>query len=188
MKRTWKRVVKSMGAICFVTICATACVVARNEVEGMPAKIEAQAAKKSDVLSGRCGDYATFEYDQTTKTMVISGSGSMYDGRECYDYDDEDYINFLTEYPEEKKMINSEMRKLVIGDKITSLGEFSFADCKALEEVHFGKKVSKISRSAFQGCTSLKILDCSDSIISIERDACNGCERLEKIYFGKEMK
>ena len=188
MKRTWKRVVKSMGAICFVTICATACVVARNEVEGMPAKIEAQAAKKSDVLSGRCGDYATFEYDQTTKTMVISGSGSMYDGRECYDYDDEDYINFLTEYPEEKKMIKSEMRKLVIGDKITSLGEFSFADCKALEEVHFGKKVSKISRSAFQGCTSLKKLDCTDSIKSIERDACNGCERLEKIYFGKEMK
>lgn len=66
MKRRWKRGVKSMGAVCFVTICATAFATGRNEMQGVPAKIEVQAAEKSDVLSGRCGDYATFKYNHTT--------------------------------------------------------------------------------------------------------------------------
>ena len=69
----------------------------------------AQAATKT--LSGKCGTKATWKYSTKTKTMTISGTGRMQDNPESW----------------KTKLASYKVKKIVVGDGITHIGEYAFS-------------------------------------------------------------
>lgn len=133
-------------------------------------------------ISGTCGENVKYTYNQNTKTLTLSGSGAMFDADidYCYGDGEELYCNFLTNSPY-KKVIKQQMENLVVGDKVTSIGWYAFADCKGLKSVKLGKKVRTIGLDAFSNCTALQNVKLGRSTKVIGYAAFLGCSKLKKV-------
>ena len=143
-------------------------------------------------ISGSCGKKAKFSYDGKTKTMTLSGSGAMQDGGSYVgDYDDvnpwEAYSNFLTKNPY-GKIITQEMEHLVVGDKITHIGNYAFADCKSLKSVKLGKNVTTIGNYAFSQCSKLNEISSLANLTKIGNHSFYACKKLKTFSIGKSVK
>ena len=71
------------------------------------------------------------------------------------------------------------LEKIVLGSKITSLGDFIFQDCENLKYVEFLGNLTTINYGAFWGCKSLTDIDIPDSVTSIESNAFWTCDSLK---------
>ena len=101
---------------------------------------KAQAAAPT---SGTCGENLTWNYDESTKTLTISGTGKM-----------ENYSLTIPTAP--WKQFNSEMKVVVIEIGVTSIGAYAFFNCTGLTSVMIPASVTSIGESAFYNCTGLK--------------------------------
>ena len=125
-------------------------------------------AESSIVASGECGaqgDNLTWTlYDNGE--LVISGSGEM--------------ANYLLDnmpwYSQK-----SDVKSLVIGDGVTSVGNFAFNGCSSLTSVTFPNSVTSIGASAFSGCSGLTSITIPDGVTSIGRVAFSYCSGLTTI-------
>ena len=143
-----------------------------------------QAATTDNLVSGECGEKATWSYNKTTKTLTISGSGEMYSYL---------YLGYVDEVSDPEELLpwfdfRTEIKKIVIGDKITNIGQSAFYECTSLEEVKLGKKVTKIEEYAFCGCRALKTINFTDELEYIGYGAFFECENITKLYIGKKLK
>lgn len=137
-------------------------------------------------ISGTCGKNVKYTYNRNTRTLTLSGKGDMKDGYEDYSglyYEGcDEYTSFLTNNPN-KKVIKQEMEKLVVGDKVTSIGDYAFAECKALKSVKLGKNVDTVGRCAFEGCSELQSVQLSKNTYRIGGWAFSDCSKLKKVRF-----
>ena len=86
-------------------------------------------------------DEIKWDYNSSTKTIVISGEGPMRD--------------YLENAPDWDKY-NAEAEHVVIGDKVTSVGAGAFYYFTALTDVELGNTVEFIGKAAFTNCTALR--------------------------------
>lgn len=93
--------------------------------------------------TGQCGDNLTYSFF-TDGTLVISGTGGMYDY-----YDNlSPWINYCRS-----------ITKIVIGDEVTSLGEWAFIGCVNLKELTIPGSLNSVKSNehpAFAGCDSIE--------------------------------
>lgn len=140
-------------------------------------------------ISGKCGENVTFSYNRKTKTLTLSGSGAMYDGKY---YEDEDLYYYVSETPfndsPHKYIIMSDMQHLVVGDKITSIGDSGFQNCSSLKTVKLGKNVRTIGYYAFAGCWKLKKISSSTNLTKIGSYAFEECSQLKDFSIGRAVK
>lgn len=94
--------------------------------------------------SGSCGDNVTWTYVETTRTLIISGTGDMYD---------------FSSSSEPWKKYWEDVRSIIIEDGVTSLTRFW---CWNVTTVTIPKSVQKISGSAFAACEKLQSVNISD--------------------------
>ncbi len=96
----------------------------------------------------KCGDNATWSFDETTGTLTISGTGDMYD----------DMCNFFSETWFSKNVTNTTttnevsdflVKNLVIEDGITSIGDWVFSSFNNLENVSLPDTLTTIGEYAF---------------------------------------
>ena len=87
---------------------------------------------------GKDGSDVKWELDTTTGTLTISGTGKM------ADYDNTDKQPWANQ--------RSSINKVVIGDGVTSIGQYAFALCKSLSEITIPAKVERIGEYAFYDC------------------------------------
>lgn len=147
---------------------------------------------------GKCGDNVTYtlNYDGT---LIISGEGPMYDYGENeeannllfppyvdYNYDETDeYGGFSGDFT---------IKKVIIKDGVTRIGNYAFQACRNLEEVEIADTVTYIGVVAFDFCTSLKHIRIPGSVKVLEQEAFsesaletieigNGLERVELMAF-----
>ena len=99
--------------------------------------IKADAATKS----GKCGDNLTWSLDTDTGVLTISGTGDMYNW--SLDSNAPWYSN------------RSSVKTVVIGDSVTSIGNYAFYYCTGLTSVTIGNSVTSIGDFAFGNCTGL---------------------------------
>ena len=135
--------------------------------------------------SGKCGvggNDLTWTLDDSG-TLTISGSGAMADYEE----------------PENQpwKSQRNSIRKVVIGDKVTSIGENAFANCPGLKAVELPPNgvLETIKYNAFSwvgsssevsaGITEITI---PKSVITIEKYAFDGCTKLATVTFAPNSK
>ena len=118
----------------------------------------------SAATSGACTSTINWSYNAATKTLTLTGTGAMPDYRATN-------IGTNKKSPWESEKIGSDtikslMKKLVVGEGITNIGEYNFFNCTALEDVSLpstlksidgmgaGTDLASASYGAFQNCTS----------------------------------
>ena len=95
-------------------------------------------------------------------TLNISGAGAMKD----YDYDNN---------PSPASQKKDSVKKVVIEDGVTSIGNSAFDSCSNLTSITIPDSVSSIGNFVFYGCVSLTSITIPNSVISIGSHAFSGC-------------
>ena len=146
---------------------------------------------------GPCGDNATWFY--SNGTLTISGSGDM------RNYDNESKKPLWLQYYAE------DIKKVEISDKITSIGDYAFYNCKNVEKlsipssvksigdfafahwdsttsVKIPSSVKKMGQNAFYGCENLETVEIASGITSIEAHTFAACTNLTKVVIPSSVK
>ncbi len=80
-----------------------------------------------------------------------------------------------------KAFYNTQLKTVVMGDKVTKVLASAFENSANLESVTFSAKLSQIYERAFSGCGSLKSVALPESLTSIAAGAFRQCASLEEI-------
>ncbi len=104
--------------------------------------------------SGQCGENLSYEYDSSTDTLTISGTGDM-----------QDYNWFSSPF---EGMYPS---KIVIEEGVTSIGDCAFQSCDWTREISIAGTVEKIGSYAISYCYSLEYITIPGSVTTIENNA-----------------
>ena len=75
----------------------------------------------------------------------------------------------------------SSLTSITIPDSVTSIGNSAFNNCSSLTSITIPDGVTSIGNSAFFGCSSLTSITISDSVTSIEESTFYGCSSLTSI-------
>ncbi|MBR4892719.1 MAG: leucine-rich repeat protein, partial [Clostridia bacterium] len=107
------------------------------------------------------------EYNQQTKTLTINYYGNM------------------PNYSETSRPVwytyKNEIERVIIGDNVTSIGDYAFADCENLVEIQYGKNITKIGDYAFYGCDGLVSEYLPEKVNQIGNYAFADCSQLYKV-------
>ena len=70
------------------------------------------------------------------------------------------------------------VKQIIIGDGVTTIGDYAFWDCPSLTSVTIGNSVTTIGNFAFYDCRSLKSVTIPNSVRRIEVAAFRSCSSL----------
>ena len=115
------------------------------------------------VSSGSCGSNLTWELD-SDGTLTISGTGEM------------DFYNTPWE------LNRSEIKKVILKNGVTSIGDYAFRDCSNMTSVTIPKGVKSIGSRAFYNCSSLTSVTIPDSVTSIGSYAFGACNNIKEVH------
>lgn len=124
--------------------------------------------------SGDCGNNMSWEL-YTTDILVLSGNGDMID----FDY----LSSFDGSVESPWKDYSKQIRKLILEDGITSIGNGAFYNCTSLIEAVFPESLVRIGEGAFQSCERLLSVSFPSKLNSIEVNSFMKCTSLYKIAF-----
>ena len=148
------------------------------------------APKKSTTAtaSGQCGDNLTWEYDDSTYTLTIRGSGHMWNFRgerpwRSYQSSIESIVfdGNITSITGYAFCDFESLKNISIPDTVTSIGENAFAHCRSLKNINIPDSVTSIGWGAFEDCSSLTTVVLSDSITTIENNTFYNCGSLTSV-------
>ena len=122
--------------------------------------------------SGSCGESANWSFDESTGKLTISGEGAMADFQVDL-FDDKITVPWYA--------YSGAIKSVEIGNGITSIGNYAFADCITITSVTIPAGVTSIGERAFCGCKSLTSIDIPGSVTSIGSYAFESCIGLESI-------
>lgn len=109
--------------------------------------------------NNKCGDNATWHFDETNGTLTISGTGDM------YDYDGIHFSRDNLSAPWSMVIDNiSDITSIIIEDGITSIGECAFYDLPYIQFVKLPNTLKSIGKEAFR---SFNYSDCNNMFKTI---------------------
>ena len=139
-----------------------------------PIKRKSTTAEAKNATSGTCGKNVTWEYNTSTDTLTISGTGAM-SSYSSSSYDG----NYVTTAPWREYC--NKMKTLVINTGVTSIGSNAFRGCTGLTSITICNSVTSIGEYAFRNCTGIKGITIPDSVTSIGSSVFYGCKGLTSI-------
>ena len=75
----------------------------------------------------------------------------------------------------------SQIKKVVIENGVTSIGERAFEGCSSLTSITIPNSVTSIGNSVFQGCTNLTSVTIPNSVTSLGRSVFSNCSSLTSV-------
>ena len=144
--------------------------------------------------TGQCGDNVYWDYNQSTKELVISGEGETW----SYDYESDMYSPFdnadvfaivieegITVVGDEL-FISMPVKNVSFPNTLVSIGDRAFTYCDELLSINFNDGLKEIGEEAFSSCEKLSgNLIIPDSVGYIDRYAFQFCWKIENLYIGK---
>lgn len=127
--------------------------------------------------SGTWGENITWTYDETTRTLRVSGEGEI-------DDDIYDSANDKNVYPSWHEY-RDEIENVVINEGITAIGESAFRNHNSLTNVKFPESLLKIGFGAFYGC-GFDSIQIPRNVNEISYCAFGDCRNLSKISVDPE--
>ena len=133
-----------------------------------------ETIKKTPKTATVDGDYGDLKwsYDDSTKTLTISGSGDMPGEDVAIPW----------------KGFRDDIEKVVICKGVTSISKNAFFKCISLNSVSIPSGVTVISRQAFAGCTNLTSISIPSTVTKIDMNVFEGCHKLENVKLNKGLK
>ena len=116
-----------------------------------------------ETASGSCGEALTWSLN-SAGDLTVSGTGDM--------------ASFTAtgapwaEYRDQVKLV-------IVGQGVTSIGSSAFQDCKNLETVSLPGSLTALGKAAFLRCGELTNVKLPASLKSVGEDCFTGCEKLE---------
>ena len=129
--------------------------------------------------SGSCGEHAFWTLDDAG-TLTISGTGEMDNYSQLVLNNGED--SSTAPWMEARQSI----RKIVVSEGITSVGDRAFVGLRSLESVSLADSIRTIGTSAFSG-SSLRSVVLPAEMDSIGNSAFSGCFSLDAITMPKRL-
>ncbi len=123
----------------------------------------------AEPTSGTCGENVTWTFDDSAGTLTISGTGAMND----YDYYNRPWENY-----------EDNIKKVVINNSVTAIGENAFYDCDSLTSITIPDSVTTIGAFAFFDCIGLINITIPNSVTTIGICAFLNCDSLTDVYYG----
>ena len=116
-----------------------------------------------ETASGSCGEALTWSLN-SAGDLTVSGTGDMADfaatGASWAEYRDQ-------------------IKLVIVGQGVTSIGSSAFQDCKKLETVSLPGSLTALGKAAFLRCGELTNVKLPASLKSVGEDCFTGCEKLE---------
>ena len=116
-----------------------------------------------EIASGSCGEALTWSLN-SAGDLTVSGTGDMADfaatGAPWAEYRDQ-------------------VKLVIVGQGVTSIGSSAFQDCKNLELVRLPNTLTALGKAAFLRCGKLTNITLPASLESVGEDCFTGCEKLE---------
>ena len=122
------------------------------------------------VAKGTCGKNLTWVLTGDG-TLTISGEGAMYDYFIVSPWDD--YADSIF--------------NVVIGDKVTTIGDYAFSNCASFTGIVIPDSVTYIGDSAFYYCTALTDVVIGDGVTFISQNAFDSCTALTDVVIGDSV-
>lgn len=122
--------------------------------------------ERSKYMSGKCGDNITYTLDDNG-VLRIEGKGEMYDyerGKSPFQFANGSKWNNIPP-----------IRKVIISDGITKIGNNTFVNSVNIKNVEFPGSIISIGDSAFQNCWGITEITLPDSVLTIGNSCFNGC-------------
>ncbi len=150
------------------------------------------------IASGNCGaDGDNLTWVLTSDSLLtISGSGAMENFRSpssapWYSYRSSISTlilgNSVTSIGNYALYIYANLTSVNIGNSVTSIGNATFANCRALALVNIPNTVTSIGGSAFSGCHSLISVAIPNSVTNIGYATFSGCIGLTSVTIGNSV-
>lgn len=130
----------------------------------------------SAVVTGTCGDNMTWSYDTDTCILTISGTGDMYD----YELG-KGYGGTETSTSPWNGQYRKQIKKIVVSDGITSIGNCAFYHCINLEEIILPEGLLSIGEKAISRCDILKEINIPDSVTLLEESFISQCPQISAV-------
>lgn len=121
----------------------------------------------SEILTGVCGENVTWELDLSSGRMLITGDGPM------TDY----YEDIPAPWWDQREVV----KELVIGEGVTTVGEYAFYRCVNMEKLTLPSTADVLGYRAFGFCKALKEVDLPEGVRIIESRCFDFCEGIEII-------
>ena len=119
-----------------------------------------------------CGENLLWQFNNSTRTLSIKGSGAMWDFP--YDYSTYENMQPWKEYV-------SKLVAVEFPSGILSVGKNAFRNCNKLRGVTIPEGVSDIQKYAFYGCSNLAYVTMPESVINIGWSAFANCTSLTTV-------
>lgn len=163
-KQLWVMLVWMMILVLLLSGCGKAALSSETESSGedntqseaLLAENTEQIETSSSGAGAKCGDNLTWEYDENTKTLRISGTGPMYDYEE----------GSSTPWSE----IIWDIETVEISSGVTTVGDGAFNTCKA-SSVTLPDTLTSIGDKAFYYCGALPNITIPDGVTHIGSEA-----------------
>ena len=120
------------------------------------------------VASGTCGENLAWNLTDDG-TLTVSGAGAM-----------ADYAS-ASESPWYSN--RESVKKIVITDEVTSIGDRAFYNFTALTDVVIGNGVATVGTYAFRGCTALEEITIPANVTELKGSAFRVCTALAAVNF-----
>ncbi|MDE6004064.1 MAG: leucine-rich repeat domain-containing protein [Oscillospiraceae bacterium] len=120
-----------------------------------------------------CGKNVTWDFDETTATLTISGTDEMQD----FGYGSYGCIPLSAPWVN----LQADIKTVVIENGVTTIGNLAFDKCTALESITIPDSVTKIGSDAFRSCTALQSVMIPEHVTEIGDWAFDECTALESI-------
>ena len=134
-------------------------------------------------IHGICGDHVTWDFDEGTGRLTISGTGAMADYNQ----------GRMTANP--WYSLREDVTAVIIEDGITRIGDYAFSDFTQMYAITLPASVESIGNCAFQGCCVLTDIFIEDltAWINIQqegeyaRPTNNGTATQKHLYLNREL-
>ena len=78
-------------------------------------------------------------------------------------------------------IFGSQVQEFVIGDEITSIGDYAFSNFNNLKTINIPDSVTSIGGNAFGGCVGLTSISIPKAMTTIKDNAFNGCSNITSV-------
>ena len=149
-------------------LCA-ACLAFTGAAAAMPATTAVYAAE----TSGTCGENLTWNFDQSTGTLTVEGTGAM------ENWQAPDAVPWYA--------YHESITAVTLPDGVTNIGDRAFYKC-GISQINLPDSVKSIGVSSFFNCIKLTAVTIPDSVTSIGETAFGGCTRMTELTISGNAK